>query len=160
MSLDLATVPALFDLPDAARVTAEVSKNAAADVSFGLLPLGAVEGTVYLDTDGNGAITPADAPVDGAVLVLDGGARTEVTKAGKARFDAIGLGVHTVTLLVGSLPDGSQLAGPAEVEVAITRGVQAPRFEFVVTLEKRQEVRVPADTRRMPGGPGAALMPI
>ncbi len=141
VSLDLATVPALFDPPDAARVTAEVSKNAAADVSFGLLPLGAVEGTVYLDTDGNGAITPADAPVDGAVLVLDGGARTEVTKAGKARFDAIRLGAHTVTLLVGSLPDGSQLAGPAEVEVAITRGVQAPRFEFLVTLEKRPEVR-------------------
>ena len=141
VSLDLATVPALFDPPDAARVTVDVDRHAAADVSFGLVPLGAVEGAVYHDVDGSGSVTPADALVDGAVLVLDDGARLEVTKAGKARFDAIRLGTHTVTLLVASLPDGSELAGPAEVEVVITRDVQAPRFEFLVKLEKRPEVR-------------------
>jgi hypothetical protein len=61
--------------------------------------------------------------------------RVELTlKPGAAHTQA-------VTPLGASLPDGSALAGPAAVEVLITRGVQAPRVEFLVKLEKRPEVR-------------------
>jgi hypothetical protein len=163
ISLDLTTVPALFDPPADAIRTVEVSRNAASNVAFGLVPLGAAGGAVYQDTDGNGVVSEADTPIDGAVLVLDNGARTEVTKAGKVRFDAIRFGTHAVTLLVGSLPEGAELAGPATVEVVMTREVQEPRFEFLVKLEKRPEVRkvfppkppqapAPKDAKRS-GGP-------
>jgi len=105
------------------------------------VPLGSIEAVVYQDSDGSGSLTDADAPIDRAVLVLDDGARTEASKAGKVRFDAVRFGTHAVTLLAASLPEGAELAGPATVQASMARGVETPRIEFLVKLDKRPELR-------------------
>ena len=141
ISLDVSSVPALYDPPADAARTVEISRDAVSKVAFGLVPLGSIEAVVYQDSDGSGSLTDADAPIDRAVLVLDDGARTEVSKAGRVRFDAIRFGTHAVTLLAASLPEGAELAGPATVQVSMARGVETPRIEFLVKLDKRPELR-------------------
>ena len=141
VSLDLSTLPAKFDAPtEPARVVA-VTRNRASDVAIGLLPLSSIAGAVFQDSDGDGRLSPADAPITGAIVVVDDGMRTEVARAGRFRFDAVRMGTHTLTLLTESLPDGAQLAGPSTVAVDLKRNQEAAEVVFLVKLEKRPEVR-------------------
>jgi len=140
-SIDLATVPADFDVPEGAAPSVSVARNQSASVSLGLLPLGAVQGTVYQDVDGDGVLSAADTPIDRAVLVLDDGARTEVAREGRFRFDSVRMGTHTVTLLTGSLPDGAQLAGEASTKIELAKDKTPDKLVFLVKIEKRPEIR-------------------
>jgi hypothetical protein len=104
-------------------------------------PLGAFGGLVYQDVDGDGQLGKADRPIDGAVLVIDDGIRTEVTRGGRFAFDSVRIGPHTVSLLIASLPDGAQVAGATVAEVELRRGQHAKDVVFLVKVEKRPEVR-------------------
>ena len=141
VSLDLSTLPAQFDAPTEPERAVAVSRNRASDVAIGLLPLSSIAGAVFQDSDGDGRLSPADAPIAGAIVVLDDGVRTEMARAGRFRFDAVRMGAHTLTLLTESLPDGAQLAGPSTVAVELTRNQEAGEVVFLVKLEKRPEVR-------------------
>ena len=141
VAIDLSTLPAAFDPPAEALRTVEVGKNAATHLVFGLLPLGGIEGVVVHDTDGNGRLSGRDTPLNDAVAVLDDGLRTEVSREGTLRFEAIRYGTHTVTLLVPSLPDGTALITPLTVEVTLARGAEEPRFVFLVKSDTRPEIR-------------------
>jgi hypothetical protein len=139
--LDLASVPADYDPPADAERTVRVERGQVAAVGFGMLPLGTFGGMVYQDADGDGQLGKADTPIDGAVLVMDDGSRTEVTRGGHFTFDPVRMGKHTVSLLVASLPDGAQVAGPTVADVELARGQNAPDVVFLVKVEKRPEVR-------------------
>ena len=93
------------------------------------------------DANKNGSADQGEEAVDGAVLILDGGARSEVTRKGRYRFDAVRSGAHTVKLLVDSLPEGSQIAGEAEVAALLTREALAGDVSFLVSIDKRPEIR-------------------
>jgi hypothetical protein len=150
VALDLATVPASYDPPAESQRVVDVARNRSTDVAFGLLPTSYVDVLVYEDTDGNGQLSAGDAPLDGAVVVLDDGARTEVSRAGRARFDAIRFGPHSVTALVASLPDGALLAGPPTMNVELLRDQDAPQVVFLIKLEKRPEIRKVFPPKRQP----------
>jgi uncharacterized protein (DUF2141 family) len=141
VSLDMASVPADYDAPADQRSTVVVSRNQTVAVQFALLPLGAVHGVVYQDVDGDGKLSSADTPIDRAVLVLDDGARTELTRDGRFQFDSVRMGSHTINLLIASLPDGAQLTGPASVTVELSKNHAPDQVTLLVTLEKRPEVR-------------------
>jgi len=141
VAVDLSTLPADYDPPAEPERAVDITRNRAVDVPIGLLPLSSVRGVVYQDTDGDGRLSPADTPIDGAVVVLDEGARTEVAHAGKFRFDAIRMGTHAVSVLTGSLPDGAQLAGPPTMTAELARNQDAGEIVFLVKIEKRPEVR-------------------
>ncbi len=141
VSLDMASVPADYDPPADQRQTVVVSRGQTVAVQFALLPLGAVHGVVYQDVDGDGKLTSADTPIDRAVLVLDEGARTELTLDGRFRFDSVRMGSHTINLLIASLPDGAQLTGPPSVTVELSKDHVPEQLVFLVKLEKRPEVR-------------------
>jgi cell division septation protein DedD len=110
-------------------------------LTFGLVPLGTVSGRVIRDVNSNGVADPSDEPVSGAVVVLNGGARSETVQAGRFRFDAVRSGEHTIELLVDSLPQGSVIHGDARLPVAI--GFESLKSEstFVVTAAARPEIR-------------------
>ena len=141
VALDLATVPADYDTPEDGRRIVPVARSQTATIQIGLLPLGAVSGIVYQDVDGDGQLSKADTPMDRTVLVLDDGARTEVTREGRFRFDGVRMGTHTVSLLVASLPDGAQLTGTSTTPVELTRDHAPGPLVFLVKLEKRPEIR-------------------
>jgi len=141
VAVDVSTLPADFDPPAVPEREVGITRGRASDVSIGLLPLASVAGVVYQDADGDGRLSAADIPIDGAVVVLDDGARTEVTHAGRFRFDAVRMGSHTVGVLTGSLPEGAQLAGPATVTAELARNQTAGEIVFLVKIEKRPEVR-------------------
>jgi hypothetical protein len=141
VALDVSTLPADYDPPAGPERAVVISRNHASDVPVGLLPLASVAGAIYQDADSDGQLSPGDMPIDGAVVVLDDGARTEVTRAGRFRFDAIRMGVHPVSVLAGSLPDGAQLIGSATVTAELARNKDANGIVFLVKLEKRPEVR-------------------
>jgi hypothetical protein len=140
VALDLSTLPASYDPPAEMLRTVGVARHQKTEVAFGLLPLGSIQGAVYQDTDKSGDLSESDLPLDGAVVILDGGARTEVSRGGRLVFDEIRLGPHTVSVLVDSLPDGSLLGGPSTSVVELVRG-QTPNVVFLVSMEKRPEVR-------------------
>ena len=141
VSLDMASVPADYDAPADQSQTVVVSRNQATALKFALLPLGSVHGVVYQDVDGDGKLSSADVAIDRAVLVLDDGARTEVTRDGRFRFDTVRMGSHTINLLMASLPDGAQLTGPATTTVELGKDRVTEQVVFLVKLEKRPEVR-------------------
>ena len=141
VGLDTSALPIDFDAPAVSAVDLELDRGATRRVSFGLIPLGSVRGRVVLDANGNGKVDPGEEAVDGAVLVLDGGARSEQVRRGAYRFDSIRSGDHVVSLLKESLPEGAVVTGAAEIPLALRRNQLAVEVDFAVTIEKRPETR-------------------
>ena len=141
VGLDTAAVPIDFDPPAVSLVDLELERGDTRRVSFGLLPLGSVRGRVIRDANGNGKVDPGEEPIDGAILVLDGGKRSEQVRRGVFRFDSIRSGDHVVSLLADSLPEGAVITGTAAVPVALTRTQLTADLDFLVTVTKRPETR-------------------
>ena len=92
--LDLNALPVDFDAAAGTDVSLEISRGETRRVSFGLLPLGGIRGRVFEDTNRNGQLDAGEPPVESAVLVLDGGQRSELARKGQFRFDAVRAGDH------------------------------------------------------------------
>ena len=148
--LDLNALPVDFDAAAGADVSLELSRGETRRVSFGLLPLGGISGRVFEDANRNGQLDAGEPPVDNAVLVLDGGQRSELARKGQFRFDAVRAGDHIIELLKESLPEGAAIVGASERPAPITREAPQTEFLFLVTIDKRPEVTegVPAERRR------------
>jgi sporulation related protein len=141
VGLDTSALPVDFDPPSASQMQIELSRGDSKRVTFGLIPLGAIQGRVVRDQNGNGKADVSDEAVEGAVVILDGGVRSEQARKGRYRFDAVRSGAHTVKLLIESLPDGAVIAGDAEVQAILSRGALLGDVTFVVSIEKRPEIR-------------------
>ena len=139
--LDLNALPVDFDAPAGTDVSLEISRGETRRVAFGLLPLGGIRGQVFEDANKNGRLDPGDPLLDNAVLVLDGGQRSELARKGQFRFDAVRAGDHRLELLKESLPEGSAVTGGTERPASITRETPQIEFVFLVTVEKRPEIR-------------------
>jgi hypothetical protein len=156
VQIDIAALPVDFDPPASPGVELDISRNGTRRVAFGLVPLGSVGGRVLRDANGNAVIDPADEPLDGAVLVLDGGLRSEQVRKGAFRFDAVRSGPHALELLTESLPDGSTILTPSRVAVSIERLRTAPAVDFLVKVDQRPEIRRVFPPKRGGGAPSPA----
>jgi hypothetical protein len=141
VGLDTAALPVDFDPPAISSVSVELDRGSTRRVTFGLVPLGSVRGRVIHDINANGRIDPGEEPIEGAVLVLDGGARSEQVRRGAYRFDSIRSGDHVIALLKESLPEGSVITGASEVPLALTRSQLSVDIDFTVVIEQRPETR-------------------
>jgi hypothetical protein len=141
VSLDLATVPADYDLPGEAARTIEVTKGKRTAVDFGLLPVGTITGAVFDDSDNDGTISKGDRPRDDAIVMIDDGVRSELVRDGRFRFDNVRLGSHVVAVDLESLEEGAQIAGDAQRTVVLSREARTGDVVFLVRTEKRPEVR-------------------
>jgi len=141
VSLDLAALPVDFDPPEQAWMDTETRGKASARLAFGLVPLGSIAGSVLQDANNDATSGPTDTPVDGAVLVLDDGARSEQTREGSFRFDAVRAGAHSVRVLPESLPEGMSMTGAAQLDLVLDRTQLHRDVTFLVKLEKRPEIR-------------------
>src|SRR5919197_4173630 len=83
--LDLNALPVDFDPPAVADISVDLGRGDTRRVTFGLLPLGTIRGRVVEDANRNGQIDPGEPPVEGAVVTLDGGQRSELVKKGAFR---------------------------------------------------------------------------
>jgi cell division septation protein DedD len=141
VGIDLSALPVDFDPPAISQLQIQLGRNETKRVAFGLVPLNAVSGTVILDANGNGAADPGEGPMDGAVIVLDAGARSEQVRKGKFKFDAVRSGQHTLELLRDSLPDGASPASAAEISITLTQARPTADVQFLVTLQARPVTR-------------------
>jgi hypothetical protein len=141
LGADLATVSAEYDLPDASSFDLTLGRGEHRATAFGLRPLGDIDGTVFIDVNNNRVRDDGDSPVDNAVVVLDDGRRTEMSRQGRFRFSGVEMGSHTVRLLMESLPDDAALTGPAEVTVEVSRQQRESSLPFLVQMQKRPEIR-------------------
>ena len=118
------------------------------------------------DLNGNGTADSNEPAIDGAVVVLDGGRRSERSRRGRFAFEAVPSGEHTVTLLADSLPDGALIAGEATRRAALGRDRMAVDLPFLVSIETRAEIRkvfpgkTAAAPRAVPGSPVAGRAPV
>jgi hypothetical protein len=157
VGLDTAAVPIDFDPPEVARLQIPLTRGATERLSFGLIPLGTIQGMVMRDANRNGRADEGDETIDAAVVVLDDGARSEQVRSGRFRFDAVRAGTHRVRLLAESLPDSAVITGNAEVPVELVKDRLSAETVFLVAMEKRPEIR-----RVFPpkgGGSGAPAAP-
>jgi cell division septation protein DedD len=154
VGVDLTSLPVDFDPPTVAEVQLNLGRGESKKVTFGLVPLGSVSGRVIHDVNGNGQADDGEPSIDGAVLTLDGGARSEVVRRGSFRFDAIRSGDHRVELLADSLPEGALIVGEPTAVVSIRRDAITASAQFVVKVQPRPEVR-----RVFPPGPKSAPAP-
>jgi sporulation related protein len=141
VALDTSALPVDFDPPSVSLVQIELSRGDSKRVTFGLIPLGAIQGRVVRDLNGNGKADVNEEAVDAAVIILDGGIRSEQARKGRYRFDAVRSGPHTVKLLLESLPDGAAIVGETEVQAILSRDALVADITFVVSVEKRPEIR-------------------
>ena len=167
VGLDPEALPVDFDPPAVTVVDLELNRGDTRHVEFGLIPLGTIHGRVTRDANGNGKADTDEEPLDGAVVVLDGGLRSEQVRKGRYRFDAVRSGSHLVKLLTESLPEGARISGDAEVTSTLGRDALTADVSFVVAVDKRPEIRrvfpsrgglAAAAPRRVPGR-GAAANP-
>jgi cell division septation protein DedD len=170
VSLDLAALPVDFDAPATADISVDLPRGATKRVAFGLVPLGAIRGRIVEDANHNGVADPGEPTVDGAVVTLDGGERSEQVQKGAFRFDAVRSGDHRVELLPESLADGTKIAEGPERAASITREHPQVDVDYLITIEKRPEVRkvfpprfggttgtrTPAATTKPPAAPSKA----
>lgn len=154
VGLDTAALPIDFDAPPQPSVRVELARGETERVAFGLVPLGSIAGRVVRDANANAAADPGEESIDGAIVILDGGARSEQTRRGRFKFDAVRSGEHTVQLLVESLGEGAKTTGPATLRVPLTREQLAAEVTFLVSIEKRPEIR-----RVFPSKVGAVTAP-
>ncbi|HEX5473680.1 MAG TPA: SPOR domain-containing protein [Vicinamibacterales bacterium] len=152
VALDLRALPVDFDPPAVPDLVVDLGRGDTQRVAFGLIPLGAVHGRVVNDLNRNGVADAGEPAVEGAVLTLDGGERSEVVRKGIFRFEAVRSGAHRLALLAESLPDGSKITGEAEQSVTIAREHPAPDATFLVTIAKRPEIRKVFPPKRGGGG--------
>jgi SPOR domain len=141
IGVDMSSLPVDFDAPQVPQVQVELSRGDTRRLTFGLVPLGSIAGRIVHDANANGVEDQGEEPIDGAVLVLNGGARSEKARSGRFRFDAVRSGDHTLELLVDSLPDGSTIAGPGSVELEIGRESLVAETLFLVSIHVRPEIR-------------------
>ena len=141
VGLDVGALPIDFDAPAIPRLQVALSGHDTRQLAFGLIPLGSIRGRVVRDLNGNGTADSTDPAIDDAVVVLDGGKRSERSKRGQYAFEAVQSGEHSVTLLAESLPDGALIAGEATQVATLERGRTTVDVPFVVSLEKRSEIR-------------------
>jgi hypothetical protein len=141
IGLDTSALPVDFDPPSASQVQIELSRGDSKRVTFGLIPLGVIHGRVVRDLNGNRKADVNEEAVEDAVIILDGGARSEQVRKGRYRFDAVRSGAHVVKLLIESLPDGAVIGGDAEVPATLSRDALVADITFVVSVEKRPEIR-------------------
>ena len=141
VQIDIAALPVDFDPPAGPGIELSLSRNETRRVAFGLVPLGSVSGRVLRDANGNGTIDAADEPLEGAVLVLNAGQRSEQVRKGAFRFEAVRSGTHVLELLSESLPEGATVLTARSTPVTIGREELAPTADFLVKLETRPEIR-------------------
>ena len=141
VGLDLGKLPIDFEAPPIARLQVALSGNDTLQVAFGLIPLGAIRGRVVRDLNGNGTADRHEPAIDGAVVVLDEGKRSERSKRGQFAFEAVPSGEHTVTLLAESLPEGAMIAGEATRVATLQRDRMSIDLPFLISIETRAEIR-------------------
>lgn len=175
VALDTTQLPVSYDAPSEPTLNVDVRHNEAVEVAFGVIPLGTIQGGVYHDANRTGKLDEGDQPLDEAVVILDEGARSELVRQGRYRFDAVRAGRHTVQLLAETLPDGSTISGDATLPAEMDRSHMTVDATFLVNVEKRPEIRrvfparPPAAAGRAPdapprqpqarGAPGRAAVP-
>ena len=151
VGLDTTALPLDFDPPAQASVQVDLSRGSTERVAFGLVPLGSITGRVVRDVNGNGGVDADEEAIDGAIVVLDNGLRSEQTRRGRFRFDSVRSGDHTVQLLLESIGEGARATTPTTVATPLTRDKTTVDVAFLVTIEKRPEIR-----RVFPSRSGAA----
>lgn len=157
VGIDSSSLPVDFDPPPVPQVQVQLARGETLRLGFGVVPLGSIAGRVVHDVNNTGTEDDQDVPLDGAVVVLNGGVRSEQARGGRFRFDAVRAGEHTVTLLQESLPDGSTILGSPSARVSIDRASLVPSTTFLVTIQTRPEIRrvFPAAGARPPTPAGS-----
>lgn len=155
VGLDLGALPIDFDAPAIPRLQVALSGRDTRVVAFGLIPLGAIRGSVVRDLNGNGAADTTEPAIDDAVVILDGGKRSERSQRGGYAFNAVPGGEHTVTLVAESLPDGALVAGESTRVATLERDRMTAEVPFLVSIETRPEIRkvFPGATDSVPKAP-------
>jgi hypothetical protein len=141
VGLDLNAVPVDYDAPDASDVTISVARGETRRVALALVPLGTISGRVVEDANRNGRVDADDPVVDGVVITLDAGTRSELVRSGRFVFSAVAAGDHKLELLKDSLPDGAAIVGETEIVSSITHEQSKVEAVFLVRFEKRPEIR-------------------
>lgn len=155
VGVDTGALPVDFDPPAVTSVQLEIARGDTRRVAFGLIPLGTIAGRVVRDTNGNGKADADEEPVDGAVIVLDDGVRSERVRNGRYIFEAVRAGDHEVKLLTESLPPEAVITGAAAVPMALTREHMSGEVPFVVSIQVRPEIRRVFPPRPAAATPGA-----
>jgi hypothetical protein len=153
IGIDVSALPVDFDPPAIPRVQLQLGRGETQRVSFGLVPFGAVSGRVVLDANENGVVDPAERTIEGAVVVLDGGGRSEQVRKGQFQFYAVRSGDHTIQLLAESLPEDMSPVDPAEMTVSLTRERLNAELVFLVSRHRRPELRRVFEAKARPADP-------
>jgi len=104
VSIDVASLPAGFVLTGPAVQEAMITHGGAININFGIISRSEITGIVFEDTNDNGKFDLGEKAIKGVILVLEDGTKAVTDNSGRYYFRKAGVGNHTITLDLNSLP--------------------------------------------------------
>jgi uncharacterized repeat protein (TIGR01451 family) len=98
-----------------------------------------VEGSVYLDRDGNELFTPADTPLTGIEVRLSNGQQARTDTSGRYVFQSLFPGEYALGINRATLPEKYRVVPPATKAVTLFDGL-TDTIDFAVTFKNDDEV--------------------
>jgi hypothetical protein len=144
LAMEVRHLPVAFDLTAPPKQKVLVERAATSVANFAVARIGAIQGVVINDQNGNGAADPDEVGLPDVVVSaqIAGEILQVITdRQGTFRFDNLRPGEYTLTV------DPSSLVGEAEVTSASTRrvtaapGVQTDGGQFLVRVKPRPVIR-------------------
>jgi hypothetical protein len=124
VALDLERLSASYDPGSATTTRVAVVSQGTSRADFAVVRLTSVSGKVS---------APSSLALDGIVIHLDGTYRyTTPLSDGTFAFANVRAGSHILTIDTSTLPEGSRLDSPAQLEVQLADDRSAERLEFVL----------------------------
>ncbi|MCX5701784.1 MAG: pilus assembly protein N-terminal domain-containing protein [Candidatus Omnitrophica bacterium] len=123
VNIDVVTIPSGFLLTGPAIQEAAIAHRQTIGVNFGIISRSEITGIVFEDSDRNVQFGPKDLGIRGAVLLLEDGTKTTTDPSGRYYFRNIGVGKHTVTLDLNSLPYNYLPEVPVFKDIELFEGI-------------------------------------
>jgi hypothetical protein len=123
VNIDVVTIPSGFLLTGPAIQEAAIANRQTIGVNFGIMSRSEITGIVFEDSDSDVQFGPKDLGIRGVVLLLDDGTKTTTDPSGRYYFRNIGVGKHTITLDLNSLPYNYLPEVPVLKDIELFEGI-------------------------------------
>ena len=123
LNIDVASLPAGFVLTGPATQDAGITHGQAARVDFGIISRSEITGTIFEDSNNNGAFDSGESGIKEVVVMLENGEKAATDNLGRYFFRKVSVGKHTITIDLKTLPTTYIPALPIFKDMQLFEGV-------------------------------------
>jgi len=135
VSIDTTKLPAGYVLTVPSTQEVNILHNRTIRVDFGITARSEISGMVFEDANSNGRIDIGEKGVANVILVIDGHKKTVSDRSGRYIFSNVGVGEHTLTIDLSSLPVQYLPLVPIKKDITLYEGIT---YVYDIPLSKEE----------------------